>query len=317
MNKNIADDALLSMIAQVAQEVRVITACRDEEIYSDDPADHDFFDDERVERILRGGGICIQDTRDDTLPRKTIYLIKLGVFGIKIAASCIAASILLAVVTAIASANANREQSDRLRVELASVQKEKAKLAIDLASVQKEKNKLVIDLASIKAQRDKLASHIMLSPYGGFTTVSWDRAYPGSPSYNSLYWVSTSSGLTPVAKDRYTVPRVTYVYTDNCNGLSISKYSCDGALSKSSVLQAQNYLDEAPRAVEDKLDTDSVAASKSSAVSKAVAAVPTKVDASAKAAEKAAQSSEPCARAPQSTFWIHGRLWTLVRPTEP
>jgi hypothetical protein len=100
MKKDIADDALLSMIAQVAPEVRVMTACRDEEIYSDDPADHEFFDDERVERILRGGGIC----RPNVMARSTPFLGfpgtvlgLIGAFGCKLTACGVAASIMLLI----------------------------------------------------------------------------------------------------------------------------------------------------------------------------------------------------------------------------
>jgi hypothetical protein len=64
MNVNATDDALLGMIKQVAPEVRLMAACQDGEIYSDDPADHAFFDDERVARILRGSGISSQSTAE-------------------------------------------------------------------------------------------------------------------------------------------------------------------------------------------------------------------------------------------------------------
>jgi hypothetical protein len=57
MKPNTADDVLFHMIAQVAPEVRMMDACEDEEIYSHDQSDHAFFDEERVARILRGGGL--------------------------------------------------------------------------------------------------------------------------------------------------------------------------------------------------------------------------------------------------------------------
>jgi hypothetical protein len=57
MNPTADDEALFDLIREVAPEVKLLAAGRDEEIYSGDPADHALFDDEQVARILRGAGI--------------------------------------------------------------------------------------------------------------------------------------------------------------------------------------------------------------------------------------------------------------------
>src|SRR4051812_32381086 len=101
MNVNDDNDVLLSMIREVAPEVRLEAACRDEEIYSDDPADHALFDERRVTRILRAAGISLQETEQDLTQLEPVYRRpwrnKVVAFGGKVGVASVAAALLVAI----------------------------------------------------------------------------------------------------------------------------------------------------------------------------------------------------------------------------